>query len=139
LLANGIVEHWHFDVWEAIMKSCDGEEVHWPRTTHLVFWAERVTIQRSPGLSPYFMVHGIEPLFPFNLTEATFLVLIPDTYGIFTSALLAFCAHQLQSALKILNQSRNASSKATSHLSRSSKLSSQTGSRITTFNPVVWY
>jgi hypothetical protein len=83
------------------MKSCDGEEAHWPHTAHSVFWAERVTIQRSTGLSPYFMVHGIEPLFPFDLTEATFLVPIPDTDRISTSALLAFHAQQLQNTLKI--------------------------------------
>jgi hypothetical protein len=100
--ANSIVEHWHFDAWEAIMKSCDGEEVHWPRTAHSVFWAERVTIQRSTGLSPYFMAHGIEPLFSFDLTEATFLVPIPDTDWISISALLAFCAHQLQKRVEDL-------------------------------------
>jgi hypothetical protein len=100
--ANGIVERCHFDVQEAIMKSCDGEEAHWPRTAHSVFWAERVTIQRSTGLSPYFMVHGIEPLFPFDLTEATFLVPIPDTYRISTSALLAFRMRQLQKRIEDL-------------------------------------
>jgi hypothetical protein len=42
------------------------------------------------------MVHGIEPLFPFDLTEATFLVPILDTDWISTSALLAFRACQLQ-------------------------------------------
>jgi hypothetical protein len=100
--ANGIVERQHFDVWEAIMKSCDGEEAHWPHTAHLVFWAERVTIQRSTGLSSYFMAHGIELLFPFDLTEVTFLVPIPDTYRISTSALLAFRARQLQKRIEDL-------------------------------------
>jgi hypothetical protein len=41
------------------------------------------------------MAHDIEPLFPFDLTEATFLVPIPDTDQISTSALLAFRAQQL--------------------------------------------
>jgi hypothetical protein len=100
--ANGIIELRHFDVREAIMKSCDGEEAHWPCTAHSVFWAERVTIQRSTGLSPYFMAHGIEPLFPFDLTEATFLVPIPDTYQISTSALLAFHTRQLQKRVEDL-------------------------------------
>jgi hypothetical protein len=102
LQANGNIECWHFDIWEAIMKSCDGKEVCWPHTAHLVFWAERVTIQRSTGLSPYFMAHGIELLFPFDLTEATFLVLIPDTDQISTSALLAFHTHQLQKCVEDL-------------------------------------
>jgi hypothetical protein len=100
--ANSIIECRHFDVREAIMKSCDGEEAHWPHTAHSVFWAERVTIQRSTGLSPYFMAHGIEPLFPFDLTEATFLVPIPDTDQISTSALLAFLACQLQKHIEDL-------------------------------------
>jgi hypothetical protein len=102
LQTNGIVERWHFDVREAIMKSCDGEEAHWPHTAHSVFWAKRVTIQRSTGLSPYFMAHGIELLFPFDLTEATFLVPIPDTHRISTSALLAFRARQLQKRIEDL-------------------------------------
>jgi hypothetical protein len=100
--ANGIIAHRHFDVREAIMKSCDGEKVHWPRTAHSVFWNERVTIQRYTGLSPYFMAHGIEPLFPFDLTEATFLVPIPDTDRTSTSTLLAFRACQLQKCIEDL-------------------------------------
>jgi hypothetical protein len=84
------------------MKSCDGEEAHWPHTAHSVFWAERVTIQRSTGLSPYLMAHGIELLFPFDLTEAIFLVPILDTYWISTSALLAFHTHQLQKCVEDL-------------------------------------
>ncbi|GBE80063.1 hypothetical protein SCP_0212660 [Sparassis crispa] len=39
-----------------------------------VFWAERIAIQRSTGYSPYYMVHGTEPLFPFDIAEATYLV-----------------------------------------------------------------
>ena len=61
-----------------------------------MFWAEQITILRSTGLSPYFMAHGMEPLFPFDLAEATFLVLPLDANSSSTSELIAWRAHQLQ-------------------------------------------
>ena len=65
-------------------------------TAHSVFWAERITILKSTGLSPYFMVYGIKPLFPFDLSKAMFLVPVPDTDDITTPILIAWQAHQLQ-------------------------------------------
>ena len=94
--ANGVVEWHHYDVWEAIVKSTLGGEIHWSATAHSVFWAECVTILKSTGLSPYFMVHGVEPLFPFDLSKATFLVPMPDTDDITTPMLIAWRARQLQ-------------------------------------------
>ncbi|GBE84319.1 hypothetical protein SCP_0602970 [Sparassis crispa] len=72
--ANGLVEHRHLDVCEAAMKTCLGDERKWPTVMPAVFWAERITIQRSTGYSPYYMAHGTEPLFPFDIAEATYLV-----------------------------------------------------------------
>jgi len=71
--ANGIVERQHRDVREAIIKTCEGDETRWNQVVHSVFWVEHVTIQKATGLSPYFMMHGVEPIFPFDLAEATFL------------------------------------------------------------------
>jgi hypothetical protein len=34
---------------------------------------ERVTIQKSTGYSLYYLGHGVEPLLPFDLAEATYL------------------------------------------------------------------
>ena len=42
------------------------------------------------------MVHGVEPLFPFDLAEATFLFPPPDTEPLSLSRLIAWRAHQLQ-------------------------------------------
>jgi len=94
--ANGVVERRHYDVREAIVKSILGGEVCWPSTAHSVFWAERVTILKSTGFSPYFMVHGVEPLFPFDLSEATFLVPPLDADDISRDILIAWRARQLQ-------------------------------------------
>ena len=101
--ANGVVERCHYDVREAIIKSTLGGEVRWSSTAHSVFWAEQVTILKSTGLSPYFMVHGVEPLFPFDLAEATFLIPVPKTDPISSTTLIAWQAQQLQKRLEDVN------------------------------------
>jgi hypothetical protein len=92
--ANGIVESKHFDVREAIMKTCKGNESKWREVLPQVFWAERITIRKSTGYSPYFMVHGVHPLLPFDITEATYLAPTQD-FGISTEELIAIRAQQL--------------------------------------------
>jgi hypothetical protein len=42
------------------------------------------------------MVHGVEPIFPFDLSEATFLVPLPERSAFMTMDLIAWHAHQLQ-------------------------------------------
>jgi hypothetical protein len=74
--ANGIIEHHHLDVREAIMKVCDREERKWPTATHAVFWAERITIHRALG---YSIAHGVEPLLPFDHAKATYMVPLQST------------------------------------------------------------
>ncbi|KIN93863.1 hypothetical protein M404DRAFT_169988 [Pisolithus tinctorius Marx 270] len=106
--ANGIVERHHYDVCEAIMKSCENDDCHWHTVVHSVFWAEQVTILKSTGLSPYFMVHGVEPLFPFDLAEATFLLPLSrdDATPLTTTELIAWHACQLQKRQDDLDQVR---------------------------------
>jgi hypothetical protein len=92
--ANGIVEHRHLDVWEAIMKVCDGEERKWLTAMHTVFWAERITTHKALGHSAYYIAHRIEPLLPFDLSEATYMILPQSAMS--TTELIALQAHQLQ-------------------------------------------
>lgn len=37
-------------------------------------YADRITIRRATGFSPYYLLHGVHPLMPGDLTDATFLV-----------------------------------------------------------------
>ncbi len=47
------------------------------------------------GHTPFFMAHGVEPILPFDITLAMFLV--PNiAKPLPTSELLAICARQLQ-------------------------------------------
>jgi hypothetical protein len=94
--ANGIVERRHCDIHEAIIKTCEGDETRWNQVVHSVFWAECVTIQKVTGLSPYFMMHGVKPIFPFDLAEATFLAPLERRGVLTTTKLIAWRTRQLQ-------------------------------------------
>jgi hypothetical protein len=77
--ANGLVERSHFDVRQALFKACDGEESKWSASAYSVFWAERVTVRRRMGCSPYFATTGTHPLLPFDISEANYLLPPPDS------------------------------------------------------------
>lgn len=55
--------------------------------------AKRVTIGKSTGHSPYCMVHGVHPLLPFDIAQATYLS-PPQDFGLSTEELVAFRAHE---------------------------------------------
>ncbi|KIN96548.1 hypothetical protein M404DRAFT_33154 [Pisolithus tinctorius Marx 270] len=81
----------------------------WHTVAHSIFWAKQVTILKSMGLSPYFMVHGVELLFPFDLAEATFLLPLShdDATLLTTTELIAWHACQLQKHQDDLDQVRS--------------------------------
>jgi hypothetical protein len=72
--ANGFIEEAHGPLRNALVKASEGDESKWPCIFHSVLWAERVTIKKSTRASPYLIAHGVEPLFPFDLAEATYLI-----------------------------------------------------------------
>ncbi|KAG2030392.1 hypothetical protein BDR03DRAFT_846834, partial [Suillus americanus] len=91
-------------VREAIMKSCNGDESCWYQYSHSVLWAECITVHQATGLTPCFMVHGVKPIFPFDLAEGTFLVALPDQDSFSTTNLVAWRAScQLQKCQEDLN------------------------------------
>ena len=65
--ANGIVEQQHRTIWESIFKTCEGDDSRWPTVAPFAFWADRATVRKSTGYSPFYMVHGVEPILPFDL------------------------------------------------------------------------
>ncbi|KAL5477002.1 hypothetical protein ACEPAI_3188 [Sanghuangporus weigelae] len=93
--ANGLVEHRHFDIQEALIKAADGNDKRWSDHADSVFWAERITINKATGMSPYYMAHGVEAVLPFDLAEATYLAPPLDS-PVSTSELIVIRAKQLQ-------------------------------------------
>jgi len=93
--ANGIVKRQHRTICDSLVKSCKGVILRWPLLVPHIFWADRATTRKSTGYSPFYMVHGVEPVLPFDLTSVTFLV--PNLVEpLSTANLLAICARQLQ-------------------------------------------
>lgn len=93
--ANGIVERSHFDVRQALFKACDGDQSKWASSAYSVFWAERVTVRRRMGCSPYFATTGTHPLLPFDIAEANYLLPPPESV-LSTTELIAQRAIALQ-------------------------------------------
>nr|GAT45769.1 predicted protein [Mycena chlorophos] len=101
--ANGLVERAHFDVREALFKACDGIENKWAFSAYSVFWAERCSVRRRMGCSPYFAVTGAHPLLPLDISEATYLVPPPNSI-LSTTELIAQRAIALQKRRKQLEE-----------------------------------
>jgi hypothetical protein len=76
---NGTVECSHFDVRQSLFKVVDGDQKRWSLGVYSVFWAERVTPHKRMGCSPYFTVTGAHPILPFDIAEATYLQLPPNS------------------------------------------------------------
>ena len=55
-----------------------GDNVNqWHHFVPHVAWAERITVRRKFGCSPFFMVTGCHPICPLDVLEATYLVNYP--------------------------------------------------------------
>ena len=76
--ANGKVERYHLDIREALVKATGDNLSQWRFFVPHVAWAERITVRKKFGCSPYFMVTGSHPIIPLDVLEATWLVELPD-------------------------------------------------------------
>jgi len=72
--ANGVVERGHYIIREALVRICAGDMSKWPSLLPAALYADRITVRRATGFSPYYLLHGVHPLLPCDLAEATFMV-----------------------------------------------------------------
>ena len=75
--ANGRIERPHWDVRQMLYKATGGNPSKWFWFFHHVMWADRVSIRKGFGCSPFFMVTGAHPILPLDIQEATWLVDLP--------------------------------------------------------------
>ncbi|KAH7916824.1 hypothetical protein BV22DRAFT_989028, partial [Leucogyrophana mollusca] len=54
-------------VRQALYKACDGDQSKWHTVFQSVIWADRVTVRRRMGCSPYFAVTGAHPILPLDI------------------------------------------------------------------------
>jgi hypothetical protein len=77
--ANGAVERPHWDIRQMLYKATGAANVNkWYWFLNSVLWADRISIRRRTGYSPYYMITGAHPILPLDVKEATWLVKPPD-------------------------------------------------------------
>jgi hypothetical protein len=73
--ANGAVERPHWDIRQMLYKATGAENTsQWYWFFHAVLWADRVSVRKRLGCSPYFLLTGAHPILPLDAKEATWLV-----------------------------------------------------------------
>jgi len=61
-----------------LYKTTKGDVKKWFWHLHHVTWADKITIRKGTGCSPYFMITGVHPMIPLDITKATWLVKYPE-------------------------------------------------------------
>ena len=72
--ANGVVERGHFNIREALVKLCKDDISQWPLMVPAACFTDRITVRRATGFSPFYLLHGVHPFLPSDLTDVTFMV-----------------------------------------------------------------
>ncbi|SJL13043.1 uncharacterized protein ARMOST_16479 [Armillaria ostoyae] len=106
--ANGKIERGHWDLRQALFKATSGNSRKWFYFLPHVLWADRITIKRGTGCSPYFMALGAHPIVPLDVVEATWLVKPPsgilstaDLIGLRAKALAKHAQHVMEMRQKV--------------------------------------
>jgi hypothetical protein len=92
--ANGRIERPHWDVRQMLWKATGGNPSKWFWFFYHVLWADRITIRKYFGCSPFFMTTGAHPILPLDIQEATWLVELPGRI-LSTAELIGFRAKAL--------------------------------------------
>ena len=66
---NGKIKRTHQSYMDSIWKSHEGRTYDWPEKINYALWADCITIKRTTGYSPYYLLYGQHPLLPFDVTD----------------------------------------------------------------------
>lgn len=91
---NGKIERPHWDVRQSIYKATGGDVSKWFWFFPHVMWADRISVRKGLGCSPFFAITGAHPILPLDIVEATWLVKAPSG-PIDTETLIGFRAKAL--------------------------------------------
>ena len=88
--ANGKIERPHWDLRQMLYKATGANNTSkWYWFLNAVLWADRTSIRKRMGCSPYFLVTGAHPTLPLDVKEATWLIELPT--GVLTEEELIGC------------------------------------------------
>lgn len=103
--ANGKIETGHWPMRQSLYKATGGNPNKWYWFFPQVVWADRATIRRGTGCSPYFMATGAHPILPLDIEEATWLVELPGR-TLTTAELIGYRAQALAKHFTHVEQMR---------------------------------
>jgi len=92
---NARIERHHQPLVDAIFKVTGDAKGSWPKYLHAALFAVRITVSRSSGYSPYFLLYGSHPVLSFDITESTWQTLDWDQVRTYED-LIAIRIKQLQ-------------------------------------------
>ena len=69
--ANGMIERGHKPITDALAKMTDGGFGNWVRDLPAVLFAERTSVHRPTGKTPFWVVYGREAVLPIELKLIT--------------------------------------------------------------------
>ena len=74
--SNGLVERGHQNIVDALAKltAPSGKPGNWPAHLAAVSWADRITVRKSTGMTPYRVVFGQECLLPVEIAMESWRV-----------------------------------------------------------------
>lgn len=70
--AQGQVEAGHFSITNSLAKLCNGKG--WKKYLRLAVFTDRTSIRQSHGFSPFYLIHGWEPIIPIETEIPTWRV-----------------------------------------------------------------
>lgn len=98
---------------QTIWKATGGDVAKWYWFFPQILWADRITIRRGLGCSPYFAVCGAHPVIPLDVEEATWLVEYPgepistaELIGLRARALAKHSLHVQEMRLRVSEEKR---------------------------------
>ena len=69
--ANLVVERLHRTLVNCLLKTCHKRENEWPTYLSAVLLAIRTTTTRTTGYTPYYLLYGQHPVFPWSNDDPT--------------------------------------------------------------------
>ncbi|OMJ26287.1 hypothetical protein AYI69_g4028 [Smittium culicis] len=98
-----MVERGHQPIIDALSKYCEENYSDWELMLPKVLWADRVTVKRTTGYSPYELVYGRECLLPVEYNYSTWFTL-PWKESMTTEELLVIRMKQLSEKEEFLKE-----------------------------------
>ncbi|KAH8743459.1 hypothetical protein F5883DRAFT_368101, partial [Diaporthe sp. PMI_573] len=75
--AQGLVEGGHYSIARSLAKLSD-QGYDWVRYLKVVLFADRTSVRRSHGCTPFYLIYGWEPIIPIETEIPTWRILAWD-------------------------------------------------------------